>query len=54
MSEPFPVHDTAIYSMENKAYTVNLEDRFQVEQIVLSPGWFHTEWLIGGGWRNNA
>lgn len=54
MSEPFPVHNTTIYFMENEAYTVNPGDRFQLERIILAPEYFHTEWLIGEGWSNIA
>ena len=54
MSEPFPVHNTTIYFMENEAYTVNPGDRFQLERIILTPEYFHTEWLIGEGWSNIA
>ena len=54
MSEPFPVHNTAIYFMDNKAYTVNIGDRFQLERVVPELGYYHTEWLVGEGYRGVA
>lgn len=54
MSEPFPVHNAAIYFMDSKAYTVNTGDRFQLEQVVPEPGYQHTEWLVGEGYRGAA